>query len=64
MCSIMPMVLPDGTTSVISSNNQGILYNPKTKEVAEIEDGIEPNYAYLQDDFYDDNKLTAFIDSL
>ena len=58
MCSIIPLVLNDGTTLIISSNNCNI-----NKQNEYIEDGIEPELNLEYEDFYDDDALLNLINN-
>ena len=58
MCSIMPLVLNDGTTLIISSNNCAI-----NKQKQYIEDGIEPKLNLEYKYFYDDDALLNLINN-
>ncbi|GAA8717896.1 Uncharacterised protein [Chlamydia abortus] len=58
MCSIMPLVLNDGTTLIISSNNCAI-----NKQKQYIEDGIEPKLNLEYEYFYDDDALLNLINN-
>ncbi|RMA77551.1 peptidase S41-like protein [Metamycoplasma subdolum] len=55
-CSIVPVILPDGTTISFSSNNQGV---NKNWEI--IENGIDVHKEIPLEDFYDDEKLWQAI---
>ena len=65
MCSVLPIVLADGTAIAISSNNT-MRYVKKNDEgrpiYYPIEDGISPNLEIPYTDFYNDEKLVGYID--
>lgn len=65
MCSIIPIILPDGTTVRISSptaemqikkNGNYITYTP-------IQGGISPDYTLNQEYFYNDTYLADFVEN-
>ncbi len=56
MCSVLPIVLADGTTVEISSNNCSI-----NLDLNEIESGVKVDEILNYDDFYDDDKLINAI---
>ncbi|WP_406615228.1 S41 family peptidase [Mycoplasmopsis hyopharyngis] len=58
-CSVLPVVLVDGTTVVISSNNS--LLTQKGNEFKIVEDGIEPDLTIDYPDFYKDQVLSQVI---
>ncbi|RCJ02509.1 S41 family peptidase [Metamycoplasma hominis] len=57
--SILPVVLPDGTSIVISSNNLSVTM--KNNTIKSIEGGIEPDIYLEYKDFYNDQKLLEII---
>jgi hypothetical protein len=57
--SILPVVLPDGTSIVISSNDLSVTM--KNNTIKSIEGGIEPDIYLEYKDFYNDQKLLEII---
>ena len=65
MCSILSLVLADGTAITISSNNtmRDVDKNEDGKNIFySIEKGIKPNLLIPYSDFYNDSKLVDYID--
>lgn len=58
-CSVLPVVLVDGTTIVISSNNSLLTENENKYTL--VEDGIEPDLPIDYQDFYKDEILSKVI---
>ncbi|QBF34577.1 hypothetical protein EG856_01395 [Mycoplasmopsis phocirhinis] len=67
MFAVLPTVLPDGTNVDISGP---IAYSAASDNVNTVEDlpisefGVEPDYLYPYDDFYDLEKLSKFINGI
>lgn len=67
MCSILSLVLADGTAITISSNNtiRDVDKNEEGKNIFySIEKGIKPNLLIPYSDFYNDSKLVDYIDQV
>ncbi|WP_412031560.1 S41 family peptidase [Metamycoplasma buccale] len=61
-CSVMPNVMADGTSYVISSNNASRILNGND-HYQSIESGIDPHKWMSYDDFYDDNKIWELVNN-
>jgi hypothetical protein len=65
--SIVPIVLADGTTIILSSNSTmafAVKNSDGTFTFSSVENGVEPDYLYKRADFYNDAKLVDFIHGL
>lgn len=65
MCSVLPLVLADGTPIAISSNNTSryMKTNNSGKNIYySIEHGLSPNMEIPYADFYNDTKLVDYVD--
>lgn len=61
MCSVLPLILADGTTIRISSNNAIMAYT--NNEYNEIESGVNPDISFARENFYDDVALANKVES-
>ena len=66
MCSVLPLVLADGTAIAISSNNTSRYVTTKDGKDTynAIEKGLSPDLEVPYSDYYDAEKLVAYVDSV
>ena len=65
MCSVLPLVLADGTAIAISSNNTARFVSERNNTLyfQAIEHGIEPDVEINYEDYYNDSKLVQYLNS-
>lgn len=62
MCSVLPLVLANGTPITISSNNLSVYYKNKTYYA--IENGLNPDLEIPYSDYYDISKISSYVDTV
>ncbi len=66
MCSVLPLVLADGTAIAISSNTSTRFVRKKEgKDIYySIENGLKPDMEISYSDYYDNVKITEYVDAV
>lgn len=66
MCSVLPLVLADGTAIAISSNNSNRFVKKEKNNTIyySTEYGIKPDMKILYSDYYDDARLVEYVDAV
>lgn len=66
MCSVLPIVLADGTPLAISSydSSRFVINENGTNHYMETEYGFEPHMIIPYEDYYNDEKLVQYVDSV
>lgn len=66
MCSVLPLVLADGTAIAISSNNSNrfVVRKDDGDIYYSIENGIEPDMEIPYGDYYDNSKIEEYVDAV